>query len=553
MTAAIYYHPEGYTTSGPALMGRNSAGESFLRGFLSYGKTHEYWVQVQKPEHARLFARTAQAYGRNEPVRVVDNNSIGALAEAGAIYYPGPGIAQYAFHRAPHGHGRWSLCGITHTTSSARAMDAIAELITAPVQPWDALICTSSAVKNNVERVLQAQTDYLKDRLGISKLVLPQLPVIPLGIHTQDFDFSIEQRSAARDSLQVAADTQVVLYMGRLSFHAKAHPLAMYQALQAATLATGKTVVLVECGWHANDSIANAFDGAARLACPNVRVVQLDGRNAEHRQIAWAGADVLCSLSDNIQETFGIVPIEGMAARLPVVVADWDGYRDTVREGIDGFRIPTLMPQAGLGDDLAQRHALEIDTYDVYCGHNCSLVAVDVGATTQALIQLFESPELRARLGESGRQRAMSTYDWAVIIPQYEDLWAQLEEIRNAHGRDLTRLRHPWPARMDPFHAYASYATQTLSPQTMLELVDGDAKTALQRTVSYRNLAMVNFAEPVLPTTDEIRELLATFANGPRPVGEVIVQMPALRQAFLFRSLAWLMKLNILRISLPST
>jgi hypothetical protein len=25
--------------------------------------------------------------------------------------------------------------------------------------------------------------------------------------------------------------TQVVLFMGRLSFHAKAHPLAMYQAL----------------------------------------------------------------------------------------------------------------------------------------------------------------------------------------------------------------------------------------------------------------------------------------------------------------------------------
>jgi len=33
MTAAIYYHPEAYTTSGPSLMGRNAAAESFLRGF----------------------------------------------------------------------------------------------------------------------------------------------------------------------------------------------------------------------------------------------------------------------------------------------------------------------------------------------------------------------------------------------------------------------------------------------------------------------------------------------------------------------------------------
>jgi alpha-maltose-1-phosphate synthase len=78
----------------------------------------------------------------------------------------------------------------------------------------------------------------------------------------------------------------------------------------------------VECGWYANDLIAKAYAEAAALACPSVRVVTLDGRKAEDRQTAWAGADVFCSLSDNIQETFGIVPIEAMAAGLPVVVSD---------------------------------------------------------------------------------------------------------------------------------------------------------------------------------------------------------------------------------------
>lgn len=68
MTAAIYYHPEAYTTSGPKLMGRNAAGESFLRGFLSYSKAPEFWTQVQKPEHAQHFAQTVQAFGRREPV-----------------------------------------------------------------------------------------------------------------------------------------------------------------------------------------------------------------------------------------------------------------------------------------------------------------------------------------------------------------------------------------------------------------------------------------------------------------------------------------------------
>jgi hypothetical protein len=286
VTAAIYYHPEAYTTSGPKLMGRNAAGESFLRGFLAHSAPGDLWVQVAQTEHGKHFAETARALGRDEPVRAVSATNLGALAQVGTVYFPGPGIGENAWHRAAYGHGAWNLCGITHTTSSARAMDAIAELITAPVQPWDAVICTSAAVKDNVERVLQAQAAHLVQRLGVQKLVLPQLPVIPLGIHTQDFVFSAKQRGAARKALSAGKDALVVLFMGRLSFHAKAHPLAMYRALQMAHERTSKPVVLVECGWHANDFIARAYADAAREACPAVRVVTLDGRKAEDRQTA---------------------------------------------------------------------------------------------------------------------------------------------------------------------------------------------------------------------------------------------------------------------------
>ncbi len=553
MTAVIYFHPEAYTTSGPKLMGRNAAGESFLRGFFAHSQATEFWAQVDKPEHARLFAQTASSAGRSEPVRAVDKTSLAALAQAGVVYFPGPGIGEHAWQRAlaggATGHGAWSLCGITHTTSSAGAMDALANLLTAPVQPWDAVICTSTAVKDNVTRLLQAQADYLRQRLGLQRLVLPQLPVIPLGIHTQDFAFTPEQKAAARAAIGVDAQTLVVLYTGRLSFHAKAHPLAMYQALQqaAANLPAGQQVLLVECGWHANDFIALAYADAAQKACPSVRVLTLDGRKADARQTAWASADVFCSLSDNIQETFGIVPIEAMAASLPVVVADWDGYKDTVRDGVDGYRIATLMPGTGLGTDLAQRHALDMDTYDMYCGHTCSLVAVDVQATAQAFTRLFASIELRQTMGEAGRARARTVYDWATIIPQYEALWAQLTEIRKAQAPDLKPLAHPWPARMDPFHAFASYPTQTLTPQTLLALVDADASTALARVAQYQTLAMVNFAKLVLPTDAEVQALLAGVASGPQAAGALIAVIAPERQAFVFRTLVWLVKLGILK------
>ena len=548
MTAAIYYHPEAYSTDGPKLMGRNAAGESFLTGFLRHSKAQEFWIQVDNADHAREFARIVAANGRKEPVRVVDKRNLAALGEAGVLYYPAPGVGEQALHRAAFGDGAWSLCGITHTTSSALAMDAITALITSPVQPWDALICTSSAVRNNVDRLLQAPVDYLRERLGVSKLVLPQLPVIPLGIHTRHFSFSDAQKAAARATLGVDEGALVVLYMGRLSFHAKAHPLAMYQALQAAAEQSGKTVLLVECGWHANPQIEKAYADAARLACPAVRTVTLDGRKAADRQTAWAGADVFCSLSDNIQETFGIAPIEAMAAGLPVVVSDWDGYRDTVRDGVDGWRIPTLMPPAGLGRDLALRHALELDTYDRYCGLTCSLVAVDVEATTRAFVRLFESPDLRRQMGQAGQTRARQVYDWATIIPQYEALWEELGNIRKAAGERSKPAPHPWPARMDPFHAFGNYPTRTLDPHTRLALVDGDAEAAMRRVSGFRQLAMVNFVEAILPTDAEVATVLTLAAKGPATALELLGDIPASRRPLVMRSLAWLAKLGVLRV-----
>ena len=547
MTAAIYYDPEAYTTSGPKLMGRNSAGESFLRGFLSHSRAASFWTQVEKPEHARQFTAAVSAWGRTEPVRAVDKQSLGALAQVGVVYYPGPGIGEHAFHRAAYGHGAWSVCGITHTTSSAGAMDALTELITAPVQPWDAVICTSTAVKDNVTRLLQAQVDYFKDRLGITRLSLPQLPVIPLGIHTADFVFSAAQRAEARKTLHVPEQALVVLFLGRLSFHAKAHPLAMYQALESAARSTGKKVVLLECGVHSNEAIESAFTAAARAACPSVIRQHLSGRTPGHSAIAWAAADIFCSLSDNIQEAFGITPIEAMAAGLPVVVSDWDGYKDTVRDGVDGFRIPTVMPQGGLARDLALRHALELDTYDMYIGHASSLVAVDVQAAAAAFEKLFNSPELRRQMGEAGRARAREVYDWKPIIGQYEALWAQLSEIRVAQAKGLQPLPHPWPARMDPFHGFAGYPTQTLTPQTVLAMVDADADTALKRTLAYRQLAMVDFAKIVLPTQAEIEAVLRE-ATRPQPAQALVAGIAKHRQAFVFRALAWLLKLGVLKV-----
>src|SRR5262249_2236179 len=143
-------------------------------------------------------------------------------------------------------------------------------------------------------------------------------------------------RANQRARISVADDEVVVLCVGRLSHHAKAHPFPAYFAVDQAARRTGRKVALVFAGWSAHPGIGRAFrDGASRFA-PNARIVFLDGQDPDVRTGVWHSADLFLSLPDNIQETFGLVVLEAMASGLPVVGSDWDGYRDLIVQGETG-------------------------------------------------------------------------------------------------------------------------------------------------------------------------------------------------------------------------
>ena len=542
--AAIYYVPEAYSISGQKLMGRNAAGQSFLEGYFQYGSCQTFWAHVRNNEDFERFLAFGSELGVKKNIKGFAAKDLQTAKSPGVIYYPGPDIAEFATQRMQFGTSKWSLCGVTHTTSSARAMDSIASWLTAPIESWDAIICTSSAVKKNVEIILANELARLKRRLGISRHSLPQLPVIPLGIRTDQFDFSDTQKFASRQALQLSMDSIVVLYVGRLSFHAKAHPLAMYQALEIATRKTNKDIVLIECGWFANDYARQAFEDAAAKACPSVKVVRLNGRDSDSRSMAWASADIFCSLADNIQETFGITPIEAMAAGLPCVVTDWNGYKDSV--SLDcGFRIPTSIPAPGMGQDLAARHATGVDNYDFYCGHTCLFAGVDIEAAAKSFIALFENEDLRKRMGIAGKVRAKTVYDWSAIIPQYEDLWSNLAERRGAAGVATSEVS---PTRLDPCLAFSHYATHTIGAESKIELACDNSEVAHERLEALSELEMVRFGKSILPSLEVLHEVIRLVSQKKGSLRTVFNGRDQQQQLLMIRAVTFLHKLGLVRL-----
>ncbi|MDX2084182.1 MAG: glycosyltransferase family 4 protein [Candidatus Melainabacteria bacterium] len=574
--AAIYYHPEGYDTSQQKLMGRHAAGEGFLKAFSQHHQQLPLYCYAARQVHAEHFSQkvngwyaerpTEQTDGQSKaklPVRWIPFHQPQQLQAPGCLFLPGPGLTRHAWERRHADQAAYSLCGITHTTSSHGVMDAVGDWLLAPIQPWDAVICTTQSVKTMLQGMLGHWGEYLGQRFGGVNPVSPslQLPVIPLGVEAHLFratDTWQAQRQKLRYRYRIAADDVAFLFVGRLSYHAKAHPYPMFVGLEQAARRFQQSypdrhVHLLMVGWFANEALEKQFKTAAEKLCPHVTVQFIDGRPAETRQYIWAAADVFTSLSDNIQETFGLTPIEAMAAGLPVVVSDWDGYRETVRHGVEGFTIPTALPAPGCGEDLALRHATEIDSYDRYIGYASQMTVVDIPATTEAYYTLLSQPALRQQMGAAGRQRAATVFDWPVIIRQYEALWQSLGDCRQSQGvSHLVAARQAHqpanPLRDDPFRLFAHYPTVTIDAHTPIRLSTGLTLNTLRLATETE---MNTLAARLLLSPEHWQRLLTTLTRqSPQTltVAMLAETMPEQPWPGLVRTLGWMAKLGLVEL-----
>lgn len=536
---AIYYAGDAYSTA-QKIMGRQSAGKAFMRGVAHTWPQSELHGIGTGRAVAKSMLNQLHGDGFCGELKWIELPNWAALADVGALYYPSPAAKDLACSRNTYNPAAFSFMGVTFTLSSTGAMDQVADLILPPFKPWDAMICISQAALDFTTQLHDEMRSWWQVQTGASRFNRPQLPVIPLGIDCRAFAPAPGARHTARAAFGLAEKEVVYLFSGRLSFHAKANPAPMYQALELAAKQT--PIVCIEAGVFPNEAIRSGFVAAQKVLAPSVRFVWVDGNDEMRYHQAWQGADVFVSLSDNIQETFGLTPVEAMAAGLPVVVSDWNGYKDTVRDGIDGFRVPTTLPPNGVGGDLAMRHALGLDTYDFYIGRTSLATVIEPAALAMACIQLATKPELRARMGAAGLARAQEEFDWPVILQRYALLADELAIIRVNAGQQTPE---PWPQRADPFARFGQFPSQTLGG---LWVVSAHPDAGPRLSDLY-GLSMVNYAfdAMLLPKENIVALLEVLQRQGAKTVNDLLAATGVATPVGV-RALMWLWKFDLVAV-----
>ncbi len=545
--AALQYKAESFDPRQAKMMGRQVASRTFLEAWVSRSGANPLtgWGDTEADRVA--FLHHVAELGPTAPICSATFADVGPLRAAGALWLGDPGLARRSWHRRWYDQRGWSLVGITHTIASHAAMSQIADLVHAPVQEWDALICTSRAAREAVQTILEAEADYLRLRTGSRHFTFPKLPVIPLGVDCDALKYDPETRARTRDRLGISDGDVAILQFGRLALHAKAHPVPLYIALREASARLSRPVHLILAGQFPTAGQEDDYRQLAEQMKPTVLTHFVDGADEKAGEVR-AAADIGTLLSDNIQETFGLAPLELMAAGLPVVGSDWDGLRDTIDHGVTGFRIDTTIPPVGVGEYLAVRYG-KLDTYDGYIGGVAQSVAIDVGQAADAFEALARDPDLRRRMGRAGQARAIEHFDWSVVIKAYRELLEELQTLRHSDAV-VSAPRAPGsvadPRNMDPFRTFAAHATGALTLETPLtaglnwsEGLDGVAGGA----------SITRLHGPALPTVDSLETLRVALTNSPIAAGALCKLLPSTPPGHVMAGIAWLLKFGIAKVA----
>jgi glycosyltransferase involved in cell wall biosynthesis len=364
-------------THKPFVSGRSLVTKWIVEAIVAHPDVAEFAVcGVEEPPLARIGALPFQQVG----AWLAQGDAV--WFEPARHYWWRPGLLRRTLGRT------FPIVTMVHSLGFGFQFQPLALSLATPSRPGDMVIAPS----RHAAEVFRRQCENIADLLQLDAAP-PSTIVIPYGVPPVPH----LQRETARAVLGWD-DTPVILYVGRLSYRYKADFDALFEAA-ARLVSRDLPFNLVIAG---SDSEQQSQVLRARAKAYGVsNIVEVIPNISEiDKHMLLSGCDLFVSPSNTTSESFGLSIVEAMLHGRAVVCTSWSGYKEIVRDGVDGFLIDTWWNERS---DLDLPFVMQDETLS-------SNVAIDIVQLTSRLADLLANPERRQAMGVSGQARAQSMY-----------------------------------------------------------------------------------------------------------------------------------------------
>lgn len=510
-------------------IGRLVANHDFIKALLTHGRFDEYVLSSPSAANQRDFDQVVDGWhlpgDTRRRIRLVGWPALPDVLrrEPFHVFHVGgwghfmPGLH---YLRSRHACQPWPITGVTMSLHGREVVDHAVRITHARLMPYDAICCIGHDGREALRRLL--------DRAAAisGRSFAGRLEYLPLGIDDVLLAASGD-RAAARRRLNIPAEAITLLVLGRITPVQKMDLAPLFKAFAQRILphATRPVILLIAGG---------ADDANQKLLDQTIEEYGVRAATRVHANFMLrlkpdllAAADVLVSPVDNTQETFGLSLVEAQAAGLPVVASRFDGYKDLVRDGVDGFLVDTYWCDADPVEEF-------FDVMDPNVAQllQAQSVAVDLDQLADRVLRLIHDDALRADMGRRGREKVDREFRFSTIIGRYEALWDDL-------AAEAARVGLPSPAD-NPYNfgsarIFSHYATRTLSADDVVVATHPQPRI----DAAYNEVGQVLRADALT--------LMVASAVEPVRVGDLLARLgePIDRAWF---TLLWAIKYDLLRV-----
>lgn len=231
-----------------------------------------------------------------------------------------------------------------------------------------------------------ATSEYSKNEI-VSVGINPELVhVLPPGLDREKFkDLSLDSKLASEDRKEILCVGNYVPRKG------------IIYLIEALSKIKEKSFILNLVGNRKNNS---AYYNQLKHAVEKLKleefVVFHDGTDQENLKKLYASADIF--VLPSFKETFGIVFLEAMHYKLPIITTNVSAIPELVEEGKNGLLVPPA----------------------------------DSQALANAISKLIENPDLIKQMGEIGSKKVKNSYYWEQTCAKFADI---LEGIRGRSSK----------------------------------------------------------------------------------------------------------------------
>ncbi len=328
--------------------GLQKANEDFLKAIIRYSEFEElhFFLEASELEVQKAHWQPyIEEHGSNKEVLFI---SVGLLPDYLAnqiyqVFHKGdPYIAELAGLRNSCSKVFFPITGRAHTLSTDSNLSKSRDLILSDIKKCDAILCSSEPQRQVMENLLLSASQSISEYTGASLSYRGKLSLLPLGIEADSQ--RAHDKGEARKQLGYAPDQFVLLSIGRFSPSDKMdlHPLllAANELLEEKNI-TNFILILAGDGDAAGDYVKSLLQQLYELNLERRVRFELS-IDEEQKALLFEAADAYISLADNVQESFGLAPIEAMNYSVPVILSDWNGYKELIENEKSGFLIETV-------------------------------------------------------------------------------------------------------------------------------------------------------------------------------------------------------------------